>query len=210
MEQKKINPLPFVVAIISILVIALYPIIFWDALGNGAQHFMQYGNPGVSGDSSGNSSVQFFFGTFWTRDFNVLKLFSGQWRVVMGVDSNAGTPASDALGTITLISVIGLLIASAYEVAIFVLEKVLKTNPIVEVAKKYGSIAAAVLALLAVIFVGVPTLIMATKIKKFGFRSQDFNAYGGIKGIVESILAIFFVVINALRVVKIFKAPKNA
>ena len=46
---------------------------------------------------------------------------------------------------------------------------------------------------------------MFTKVSKYGFRIQDFNAYGGIKGIIESIIAILFITINVIRLIKIIK-----
>lgn len=205
MKKSKLDTFSLVISIISILLIAVFPIIIWDALGNGAQHFMQYGNPGISGDSSGNSSVQFLFGTFYTSNFNVIKLFSGQWRVAMDIKSNTGTASSDALAIITFISVIGLIILCIYEIVLPIINKIFKDKINVDVIKKYGVIPCIVISVVALVFIGLPTLIMFTKVSKYGFRIQDFNAYGGIKGIIESIIAILLITINVIRLIKIIK-----
>ena len=163
MKKGKTQTLRLIFAILGIILIAAFPLVIWDALGNGAQHFMTYGNPGLTGDSSGNSAVKFFFGTFWTDNFNAFGLYSGQWRAVMGIDSKTGTGASDFLAALSLIAVIFLIIALVYEIVMFVLSKIkpLKENKILGEVQKWGYLAQSIIYLFAIIIIGIPLLVMA-------------------------------------------------
>lgn len=202
MKKTKLDGLALAIAIIGLILIAAFPVIIWDALGNGAQHFMKFGNPGVSGDSSGNSSATFLFGTFYSQDFHVVKLFSSQWRVVMGINQTTGTPASDALGAITLIGVIGLIIVCAYEIVMPIVNKILKGNEVIGKVDRWGKLATAAISLFAIIVIGLPVIIMASKIQKYGadaFLKKDFSAYGGYKGIIECVVAFVLLVVNGIK-----------
>ncbi|MDD6302055.1 MAG: hypothetical protein PUA56_01915 [Bacillales bacterium] len=199
MKKTKLDKLALAVAIIGLILIAAFPVIIWDALGNGAQHFMKYGNPGVSGDSSGNSSATFCFGTFWTQNFNAIRLYAGQWRVVKGINATSGL---EGLGAITFITVIGLIISCIYEICMPILNKILKENKILGKVDRYGKLVTSILCLFAIIFIGVPVIVMYTKIQKYGsdaFLVKDFPAYGGYKGIIEVVIALILLVVNSVK-----------
>ncbi len=212
MKKTKLDGLALTIAIIGIILIAAFPVIIWDALGNGAQHFMKYGNPGVAGDSSGNSAATFLFGTFYSENFNVVKLFSSQWRVVLGINQATGTPASDTLAVFTLIGLIGLILTCAYEIVMPIINKILKGNLVLEKVDKWGKLVTMILCLIAIIFIGTPVIVMATKIQKYGtdaFLKKDFSAYGGFKGIIEVIIALILMIINSIKFVRKTKSIKE-
>lgn len=211
MKKGKTQTLRLIFAILGIILIAAFPLVIWDALGNGAQHFMTYGNPGLTGDSSGNSAVKFFFGTFWTDNFNAFGLYSGQWRAVMGIDSKTGTGASDFLAALSLIAVIFLIIALVYEIVMFVLSKIkpLKENKILGEVQKWGYLAQSIIYLFAIIIIGIPLLVMASKINIITFRSADFNAYGGLKGIIEVVIAAIMLACTLVDFIPLMLKNKN-
>lgn len=211
MKKGKTQTLRLIFAILGIILIAAFPLVIWDALGNGAQHFMTYGNPGLTGDSSGNSAVKFFFGTFWTDNFNAFGLYSGQWRAVMGIDSKTGTGASDFLAVLSLIAVILLIIALVYEIVMFVLSKIkpLKENKILGEVQKWGYLAQSIIYLFAIIIIGIPLLVMASKINIITFRSADFNAYGGLKGIIEVVIAAIMLACTLVDFIPLMLKKKN-
>lgn len=211
MKKGKTQTLRLIFAILGIILIAAFPLVIWDALGNGAQHFMTYGNPGLTGDSSGNSAVKFFFGTFWTDNFNAFGLYSGQWRAVMGIDSKTGTGASDFLAALSLIAVILLIIALVYEIVMFVLSKIkpLKENKILGEVQKWGYLAQSIIYLFAIIIIGIPLLVMASKINIITFRSADFNAYGGLKGIIEVVIAAIMLACTLVDFIPMMLKKKN-
>lgn len=211
MKKGKTQTLRLIFAILGIILIAAFPLVIWDALGNGAQHFMTYGNPGLTGDSSGNSAVKFFFGTFWTDNFNAFGLYSGQWRAVMGIDSKTGTGASDFLAALSLIAVILLIIALVYEIVMFVLSKIkpLKENKILGEVQKWGYLAQSIIYLFAIIIIGIPLLVMASKINIITFRSADFNAYGGLKGIIEVVIAAIMLACTLVDFIPLMLKKKN-
>ncbi len=43
--------------------------------------------------------------------------------------------------------------------------------------------------LFAILIIGIPLIVMSSKINIITFRSADFNAYGGMKGIIEVVIA---------------------
>ena len=202
MKKTKLDGLALTIAIIGIILIAAFPVIIWDALGNGAQHFMKYGN----------SAATFLFGTFYSENFNVVKLFSSQWRVVLGINQATGTPASDTLAVFTLIGLIGLILTCAYEIVMPIINKILKGNLVLEKVDKWGKLVTMILCLIAIIFIGTPVIVMATKIQKYGtdaFLKKDFSAYGGFKGIIEVIIALILMIINSIKFVRKTKSSKE-
>lgn len=211
MKKGKTQTLRLIFAILGLILIAAFPLVIWDALGNGAQHFMTYGNPGLTGDSSGNSAVKFFFGTFWTDNFNAFGLYSGQWRAVMGIDSKTGTGASDFLAALSLIAVILLIIALAYEIVMFVLRKIkpIKDNKILGEVQKWGYLAQSIIYLFAILIIGIPLLVMASKINIITFRNADFNAYGGIKGIIEVVIATIMLICTLVDFIPLMLKKKE-
>lgn len=207
MKKNLLDKIGLAFGIIGIIAILAFPLILWDALGNGADYFIRFGNPGVSGDSSGNSSVSFFFGLIYTfkhmdSGFIPTKLFSSQWRVMLGVESASGTPASDALAKLSLAVVILLLIACVYVTAMAIVQRIVKDNAIVAKIDRWGAVGVASIALFALIVIAIPTIGMATKVSKFGgigFKPKDYAAFGGYKGIIEMAIAFVLLAVNGIK-----------
>lgn len=211
MKKGKTQTLRLIIAIIGLILIAAFPLVIWDALGNGAQHFMTYGNPGLTGDSSGNSAVKFFFGTFWTENFNAFGLYSGQWRAVMGIDSKTGTGASDFLAVLSLMAISLLIIVLVYEIAMFIIRKVkpLKENKIIGEVQKWGYLVESVIYLFVILIISIPLFVMASKINIITFRNADFNAYGGMKGIIEVVIAVLMLACTLVDFIPLLLKKKN-
>ncbi|HIV63276.1 MAG TPA: hypothetical protein H9693_00710 [Firmicutes bacterium] len=221
MKEKNKNPEKvnkrLKIALISVsgvlLLFALFfPLIIWDSLGNGAEHFMRYGRVGVSGASDGTSKVSFFFGLDYTLShlstgFIPAQLFSAQWRVVMGVTE--ASAAADGLGVITMILTVFLFVTPLLMIAAYIVDLALKKN-ITRTIAKYLSVSVAAVELITVIWFAIIVFSMLSHVEPYGFRTYDFMAYGGIKLLVEMIFSAALCALNTVLFVRILREKKQA
>lgn len=208
---KKIEIALIVVAAITLLLALFFPLIIWDALGNGAEHFMRYGNVGVSGASDGSSKATFFFGLDYTlahmsTGFIPAELFAAQWRVVLGVTE--ASPAADGLGVITMILTALLFVSLLAMIVVYVLDRFFKIGFIGKILK-YFSAAVAGIEFLTVIWFLIIALSMIGQIKPYGFRTYDFMAYGGVKMLIEAIASAALCTLNTILFIKLLRVKKG-
>ena len=183
---------------IALAIVLVIPLIYWDALGSGAMHFMRNGRVSVSGSSAGDSHATFFFGLLYTFAhmgagvFIPSQLFSAQWRVVM--NTTEASPAADTLGTVSLILIVCMLISLLAMIIIYIVDRH-SSKPSPKGLAGFSRLCA-ILELITAIWFGVIVVVMATKISPYGFRIYDFLAYGGAKTALEVILNLLLALFN--------------
>lgn len=185
-------------AIVTLTLFLAVPLIYWDALGSGAMHFMRYSKVSVAGSSAGDSHATFFFGLLYTLKhmgpgvFIPSQLFSAQWRVVM--DTTEASSAAETLGTVSLILVVLMLVSLLVMIVLYILDR---RRSLLSAKTLSGiCLALAILELITAIWFGVIVIVMASKVAPYGFRIYDFLAYGGAKCSLEVLLNLLLALLN--------------
>ncbi|MBR1812429.1 MAG: hypothetical protein IJ773_01255 [Lachnospiraceae bacterium] len=192
---------------ITLALVLVVPLIYWDALGSGAMHFMRYSNVNVAGSSAGDSHATFFFGILYTIQhmgpgvFIPSQLFSAQWRVVM--NTTEASAQADTLGAISLILVVCMLISLIVMIVLYTIDRHAKKNA--GKAVSAVSLLFAILELVTAVWFGFIVITMATKVSNYGFRIFDFLAYGGAKCSLEVLLNLLLGIKN----LRLFSAIKK-
>ncbi len=204
---KKTEKTLIVWSVISFVLVLVVPLIYWDALGSGAMHFMRYGNVSVAGSSAGDSHATFLFGILYTIQhmgpgvFIPSQLFSGQWRVVLNTTGPSAT--ADLLGTVSLALVAAMLISLLVMILVYAVDRRREEK----VGKAVGAVSLlfAMLEFVTAIWFGVIVAVMASKVSNYGFRIFDFLAYGGAKTALEVLLNLVLGILN----LRLFRAVKR-
>ncbi|MBP5693922.1 MAG: hypothetical protein J6X03_00490 [Bacilli bacterium] len=199
--------LPLVAPAICLFLICFFPLVICDVSKFDATHFLQYGYYGASG---GKTDLNVILGTLYTLGFSSYGLYSGQRRVIEGINQVQGTTSSDTLAVFSILAVVFLILICVYEIFIYIYRKVIKVKRINKMFYEVGTISSILFSLFILIFITVPTFVLLTNIDKNEFSGADFFAYGGMKGILESIFALYFLVINMIRFVDLLEIePKG-
>lgn len=205
----KLEKAIMVVAVITLLIALLVPLIIWDALGSGAMHFMRYGHVSVAGSSAGDSKATFFFGipyfiaNMGPGNFIPAQLFSAQWRVVL--ETTEASVLADNLGAVTMVLTVLLFVTQIVMIIVYAVDRRIKGNGIFNKIAKIVSGACAGIELVTVIWFGIILVSMLTKINNYSFRIYDFAAYGGVKFLLEVILCLVLFIMNTLLFFKLQK-----
>ena len=209
---KKLEKAIAILAIITLVIALLFPLIIWDALGSGAMHFMQYSHVSVAGSSAGDSKATFLFGLDYTLIhmgpgiFIPAQLFSAQWRVVLG--TTEASSLADNLGAITMVLMVMLFVTVVVQPVVYLLDRHTKGSRIHQAAKIVAAVCGCVELITAVWF-GIVVLSMAGKVSNYGFRIYDFAAYGGFKFTLETVFSLVMGILNGILFAKLLKESKK-
>ena len=202
-----------ILAVITLLIALLFPLIIWDALGSGAMHFMQHSHVSVAGSSAGDSKATFLFGLDYTLAhmgpgvFIPAQLFSAQWRVVL--NTTEASALADNLGAVTMVLTVLLFTTLVVMPILYTIDRRTKSQLVHKIAKIVSGVCSGI-ELVTVVWFGIITVTMASKISNYGFRIYDFAAYGGFKFLLEIVFCLVLFILNLCLFIKLLKESKTA